>query len=352
MSCSYRFVDSSLSQLPNDRDFDIILRQQPSRAKISVPNERDKRSIEPPPIIQMQWINFSTEEKKQSLQSPFYFVMVNIVHAENPDTTCPLPIKEYLAGATVSSLYRLRDIDNTDGGFFVFGDLAVRKQGYFRLYFSLFAMIDGIVENRKNILSNAFMVYTTKQYPGPMESTFLSRTFSDQGVKIRVRKNHQLFTTSASTSSSPPSKKKRTNVAVVARKRKLDNDTSICHQPLKKEVLSPPSYASDNIVHFGRWQSILYKCKSTASSNNTTTNSDHDSNHPPSPSMTSSPTLSTCSSSNNNIYLPPISELPSCNLTSIAAPPFYQLPPLREIMNNKHSSEAYASFPIDTAFFK
>jgi len=68
--------------------------------------------------------------------------MVNIVHAENPDTTCPLPIKEYLAGATVSSLYRLRDIDNTDGGFFVFGDLAVRKQGYFRLYFSLFAMIE------------------------------------------------------------------------------------------------------------------------------------------------------------------------------------------------------------------
>lgn len=68
--------------------------------------------------------------------------MVNIVHAENPDTTCPLPTKEYLSGATVSSLYRLRDIDNTDGGFFVFGDLAVKKQGYFRLYFSLFEMIE------------------------------------------------------------------------------------------------------------------------------------------------------------------------------------------------------------------
>ncbi|OAD06587.1 hypothetical protein MUCCIDRAFT_107163 [Mucor lusitanicus CBS 277.49] len=191
MSCSYRFMDSSLSQLSNDRDYDIILRQQPTRAKISVPNERDKRSIEPPPIVQMQWINFSNEEKKQSLQSPFYFVMVNIVHAETPDTASPLPTQEYLSGATVSSLYRLRDIDNTDGGFFVFGDLAVKKQ----------------VENRKNILSNAFMVYTTKQYPGPMESTFLSRAFSDQGVKIRVRKSHQV-SAAASTPTTSSNKKR------------------------------------------------------------------------------------------------------------------------------------------------
>ncbi|KAG2199476.1 hypothetical protein INT46_009340 [Mucor plumbeus] len=351
MSCSYRFMDSSLSQLSNNRDYDIILRQQPTRAKISVPNERDKRSIEPPPILQMQWINFSNEEKKQSLQSPFYFVMVNIVHAENSDTTCPLPTKEYLSGATVSSLYRLRDIDNTDGGFFVFGDLAVKKQGYFRLYFSLFEMIDGIVENRKNTLSNSFMVYTTKQYPGPIESTFLSRTFSDQGVKIRVRKNHQLSTNSATTATSR--KKSGTNV-VVARKRKYDN-TSICHQPLKKEVLSPPSYASDTVVHFGRWQSSLYKCKNSSSSQSSNNNNSNPINHdvsdntPPSPSMTSSPTLSTCSSS-NIIYLPPIAQLP-CNIETTSSP-FYQLPPLREIMNNKHSTETYTSFPIDTAFFK
>ncbi|KAI8645297.1 velvet factor, partial [Parasitella parasitica] len=179
-------------------DHDIILRQQPTRAKISVPNEREKRSIEPPPILQMKWINVSSDEKKQALQSPFYFAIVNIVHAETPDTTCPLPTREYLSGATVSSLCRLKDVDNTDGGFFVFGDLAVKKPGLFRLYFSLFEMIDGRVKNRKNTLSNAFMVYTTKQYPGPIESTFLSRTFSDQGVKIRVRKSHQMSSTATS----------------------------------------------------------------------------------------------------------------------------------------------------------
>jgi hypothetical protein len=47
-----------------NRDYDIILRQQPERAKISIPNERDKRSIEPPPILQMKWINCTAEEEK------------------------------------------------------------------------------------------------------------------------------------------------------------------------------------------------------------------------------------------------------------------------------------------------
>jgi hypothetical protein len=67
---------------------------------------------------------------------------VNLVQADDTDTKNPLPAKEYLSGATVSSLHRLRDIDNSDGGFFVFGDLAVKKQGHFRLAFSLFELIE------------------------------------------------------------------------------------------------------------------------------------------------------------------------------------------------------------------
>ena len=72
-----------------------------------------------------------------------------------------------LAGTLVSSLHRLKDIDNsgalfivpslsprsrdvkcasdegvtTDGGFFVFGDLSVKIEGEFRLLFSLYEML-------------------------------------------------------------------------------------------------------------------------------------------------------------------------------------------------------------------
>lgn len=86
MSCSYRFINSSLSEVSSNRykkksikenihdsltyikhiyrNYNVILRQQPERAKISVRNERDKRSIEPPPILQMKWINCTEEEEK------------------------------------------------------------------------------------------------------------------------------------------------------------------------------------------------------------------------------------------------------------------------------------------------
>lgn len=62
-----------------------------------------------------------------------------------------------LAGTTVSSLHRLKDINNDglsrngvlcfavanstiDGGFFVFGDLCVKKEGRYRLLFTLFEL--------------------------------------------------------------------------------------------------------------------------------------------------------------------------------------------------------------------
>lgn len=54
------------------------------------------------------------------------------------DRPVPVPPSTALAGTLVSSLHRLKDVDNNDGGFFVFGDLSVKIEGDFRLKFSLF----------------------------------------------------------------------------------------------------------------------------------------------------------------------------------------------------------------------
>lgn len=81
---------------------------------------------------------------RKSLQSPFYYLVANIVRDDDPSQLL-LPSQEYLSGSTVSSLYRLRDIDNSDGGFFVFGDLAVKKEGRYRLHFSLFEITEYVV---------------------------------------------------------------------------------------------------------------------------------------------------------------------------------------------------------------
>ncbi|KAI7886277.1 hypothetical protein K492DRAFT_177807 [Lichtheimia hyalospora FSU 10163] len=120
--------------------------------------------------------------------------MANLVAADDPTCTL-LPTEEYLVGTTVSSLYRLRDIDNMDAGFFIFGDLAVLKEGQFRLHFSLFEMTGDEVRNCKTIMTDPFIVYPPKQFPGFDESTFLTRSFSDQGVRLRIRKQHRINNT-------------------------------------------------------------------------------------------------------------------------------------------------------------
>ncbi|KAK4935870.1 hypothetical protein LTR28_010275, partial [Elasticomyces elasticus] len=85
-----------------------------------------------------------------------------------------------------------------DGGFFVFGDVSVKKIGKHRLRFSLFDMrkAGGEVMYLNSITSEPFTVLPPKDWRGMDESTWLSRTFSDQGVRLRLRKEPRASTTS------------------------------------------------------------------------------------------------------------------------------------------------------------
>ncbi|SAL99635.1 hypothetical protein [Absidia glauca] len=255
-SCSYRFISSSLSELPPTRDYDLVIRQQPDRAKMSVINERDRRPIEPPPILQMKWLHCSTEETKKCLQSPFYYLVANLVDASNNDELL-LPAQDYLSGTTVSSLHRLRDIDNQDGGFYVFGDLSVKKNGIFKLQFSLFEIVEELVQNRRTLLSEPFTVYIPKHFPGPLEATFLSRTFSDQGVKMRIRKEHRLQATT--TRKRKP--ERQSTSSQLNETEPTKGDTSKSMERASRRKVSPPSYAPQQSqdVHFGRFLSIERK---------------------------------------------------------------------------------------------
>ena len=104
-----------------------------------------------------------------------------------------------LVGSLVSSLHRLKDSDNNDGGFFVFGDISVKIEGGFRLKFTLFEILAGQVVSLQTIVSDEFTVYSAKNFPGMSESTFISRSFGDQGVRIRIRKENRYVYISIST---------------------------------------------------------------------------------------------------------------------------------------------------------
>ena len=157
----------------------------------------DRRPIDPPPVVQL-FIS------PHSVQSQMNDVIVEQDYASNPNlfvsaTLCDVDTNEELnilkdgktrslTGSTVSSLFKLRDESGEIGAFFVFYDLSVRMEGVYRLKFSLFGIDDERITFYKNIYSRSFNVHSAKKFPGMGESSALSKTFAEQGIKMRIRK--------------------------------------------------------------------------------------------------------------------------------------------------------------------
>ncbi|OBT61874.1 hypothetical protein VE03_08718 [Pseudogymnoascus sp. 23342-1-I1] len=172
----------------SNADHVLTVRQQPLNAKVFIGKEKDRKPIDPPPIVQLK-ISETVDPPQNFLQSPYYFISTTLVEDEEAQGLADREeVKNALAGTLVSSLHRLKDSDNTDGGFFVFGDLSVKIEGSFKLQFTLYEVRDKEVEYITSITSEAFTVHPAKNWPGMAESTFLTRSFSDQGVRLRLRK--------------------------------------------------------------------------------------------------------------------------------------------------------------------
>lgn len=142
----------------------------------------------------------SISKTKSDALGPYLFMTSSLVPEDyDSQTKSPELPSNYLTGSLASSIHRLKDTVNTEGGFFVFGDLSIRHEGRFRLRFTLYDR----EENKSHpsyvyvseLISNTFTVFSPKSFPGMTESSFLTRTFSDQGVKLRLRKDSRTMTT-------------------------------------------------------------------------------------------------------------------------------------------------------------
>ncbi|KAF8923969.1 velvet factor-domain-containing protein [Dissophora ornata] len=241
-STPYCFVSGQTekSKVASSSKYILTIRQQPQRAKVCGMKERDRRPIDPPPIVQIKLADPTSDRNKDYLQSPYLFMCCNLVHADDPSGEIVSPAHRALAGTVVSSLNRLKDVDNSDGGFFVFGDMSVRIEGRFCLRLTLLELIEGQVVHVMTTISNPLTVYSSKTFPGMSESTFLSRSFSDQGVRIRIRKDHHVKPKKPMSSDamgdsvhSPPSSSHE------AEHSDIDVDM---HQPAKRSRSSAPSH--------------------------------------------------------------------------------------------------------------
>ncbi|CAO0791005.1 unnamed protein product [Mucor circinelloides] len=226
---NYNYVSACSDVASNASAYTLLNRQEPIHARISTNNERDRRPIDPPPIVQMRLNNAAPQQTDAFHQNSYFYMCANLAHPSD-DNEIYTPTHNALSGQTVSSMYKLKDIDNHDGAFFIFGDLSVKVEGSFRLKLSLFEITTTGAVCLQSIFTSPFVVYPAKKFPGMLDSTFLSRSFSDQGARIRIRKENRAQVPSNSSTAT-------TSVSALSRKRKLEIQT-------EQYILCAPSPAS------------------------------------------------------------------------------------------------------------
>jgi len=168
----------------------LIVRQQPLEALVNIEGkEKSRKPIDPPPIVEVVVKN-PTDPGKQWQHSPYIFLTVALLQHGQIMQPPPGTMIGPLMGTLASSLHRLKDSDNVDKGFGVFADITVCTMGTFQLRFSLFELQSSgtVAVFLGSVDSYEFNVVAAKDFKGMTESSVLSRSFSDQGVRLRLRK--------------------------------------------------------------------------------------------------------------------------------------------------------------------
>ncbi|KAG0213810.1 hypothetical protein BGX28_003484 [Mortierella sp. GBA30] len=210
------------------RTYELQMAQNPIRARMCGFGEKDRRPMDPPPILKLIVKNEDgTLADVSQMDVNFYMVIADIYSADrstpctlvtNPASTpqaVSMPgagqtmgestmsvmslsnpmASRNLTGSTVSSGNLLFDLNNEQGVYFVFQDISVRSEGVFTLMFSF--ALPPTPDNPSSsvmatVFSEPFTIYSAKKFPGMTESTALSRHFAKQGVKIPIRKEPRI----------------------------------------------------------------------------------------------------------------------------------------------------------------
>ncbi|KAK2041757.1 hypothetical protein LZ31DRAFT_383977 [Colletotrichum somersetense] len=173
--------------------------QGPTNAKVATGKEKDRKPIDPPPIVKLDVDPRSFDRSfygnpEHCLFNPFWIMYVYLVNADRDSKQDPEVARKGLVGTTCSSLHKFKDPNSHDAGYFVFGDLSVKFEGCFKLQFVLYEMRRTEVVMCTTATSAPFQVHTQRTFPGMAESTFLTRHLSDQGCRLRLRKDSRQAT--------------------------------------------------------------------------------------------------------------------------------------------------------------
>jgi len=193
-------------------DFELKVRQQPERARMCGFGEKDRRPIDPPPIVELIEKNgpvTPAERQNLVLQCTLWnedgTEHRNIIRTTTGATAglgsaeeIPIQPEEKHARVMMGNIFAnampLDDEHGKRGLFYIFPDLSIRVEGRYRLKFDLLRLVlppdPPLLGNHRiaaEALSDIFVVYAAKKFPGMMESTELTKAIARQGIKISVR---------------------------------------------------------------------------------------------------------------------------------------------------------------------
>ncbi|CAG9971949.1 unnamed protein product [Clonostachys byssicola] len=183
--------------------FRISVRQQPEAARACGSGERDRRTIDPPPIVQLHvdGPNLSHEDKKKYLSWDGYVCHCWIWDQYGTAEASIMPAEYHyqrrLTGSQVAAPFFGKDQKRVEGCFFTFSDLSVRTLGTYKLKFNMIMMdVQNPGQSRHfpnlcEVISRPFTVYTAKDFPGISESSGLVRALRAQGCIISIKKGNE-----------------------------------------------------------------------------------------------------------------------------------------------------------------
>ncbi|TDZ66017.1 Developmental and secondary metabolism regulator veA [Colletotrichum trifolii] len=187
--------------------------QQPERARACGSGSKsaaDRRPVDPPPVVQLKIRKGLTKEDAKDVTMSYdgnFFLFAELANARpiahgrvnTPNANQP-PV---LTGMPVSGMAYLDR--PSEAGYFLFPDLSVRHEGRYVLAFHLYEEIKNPEDRdmtsdpaeddspcfnyRMAVKSLAFNVFSAKKFPGLTESTHLSKTISEQGCRVRIRRD-------------------------------------------------------------------------------------------------------------------------------------------------------------------
>ncbi|KAI0447992.1 hypothetical protein F4803DRAFT_558286 [Xylaria telfairii] len=179
----------------------VSIRQQPVAARSCGYGERDRRVIDPPPIIQMNIEDpTASEDEIRHRLTHSYSIMHCTIWNEGGDQDLSSMPEDYrtqrrLMGTVVSSPFAGNDENDEFGCFFCFPDLSCRTPGSFRLQFSFMVLNPASSPGSRTpvkalVMSDVFTVYNAKDFPGMKASTALTKRLKEQGCLISIKKGN------------------------------------------------------------------------------------------------------------------------------------------------------------------